>query len=94
VSPSSAKTLTADLTNISTQLTKLHGQGSAQFMSAINQVSSSVAQIEKAAAELSTNPTAAVQSLTTALTGLKGKVQPAVAQMNSACPQSGASSGA
>ena len=45
-------------------------------------------QIQKAAGELTTNPATALKLLTTALTGLKGKIQPMIAELNKACPKS------
>jgi hypothetical protein len=87
VSPSSAATLTADLKNIQTQLTALKGQGGGQFSAMTGELTASVNQIQKAAAELTTNPTTAIKQLTTALTGLKGKIQPTIKELNAACPK-------
>lgn len=87
VSPSSAGTLTTDLKNVQTQLAALKGQGGGQFSGMTGGLTASVNQIEKAAGELTTNPTAAVKQLTTALAGLKGKIQPAIKELNAACPK-------
>ena len=88
VSPSSAAALTADLKNAQTQLAALKGQGGGHFMAVTNDLTASVNQIQKAAAELATNPTAAINQLTTALTALKGKIPPAIKELNAACPKS------
>lgn len=89
VSPSSASTLTKDLTNVQKQLATLKTQGGGRFSSLTKDLSASVDQITKAAGELTTNPAAAVKDLTAALTGLKGKIHPAIAELNKACPKSG-----
>ena len=89
VSPSAASTLTKDLTNVQKQLATLKTEGGGRFSGLTKNLSASVDQITKAAGELTTNPAAAVKDLTTALTGLKGKIRPAIAELNKACPKSG-----
>jgi hypothetical protein len=88
LSPSSAGTLTADLKNIQTQLAALKGHGGRQFSGTTSELTASVNQIQKAAAELEANPTAAITQLTTALTALKGKTPPVIKELNAACPKS------
>ena len=87
VSPSSAATLTADLKNIQTQAAALKGQGGGRFSGVTAELTASVNQIQKAAGELATNPTAAIKQLTTALTELKGKIPPVIKELNAACPK-------
>jgi hypothetical protein len=88
VSPSSAGTLTADLKNIQTQLAALKGQGGGKFSGMTGELTASVNQIQRAAGELATSPTAAITQLTTALTALKGKIPPVIKELNAACPKS------
>ena len=88
MSPNSAGTLTADLKNIQTQLAALKGQGGGQFSGMTGELTASVNQIQKAAGELATSPTAAITQLTTALTALKGKIPPVIKELNAACPKS------
>ena len=88
VSPSSAATLTADLKNIQTQAAALKGQDGGHFSGMSGELTASVNQIQKAAGELATNPTAAIKQLTTALTELKGKIPPVIKDLNAACPKS------
>lgn len=88
VSPSSAATLTADLKNVQTQLAALKGQGGGQLSGVTGELTASLNQIQKAAGELGTNPTAAITQLTTALTALKGKIPPVIKELNAACPKS------
>ena len=88
VSPSSATTIAADLTNIEKQLAALKSQPGGAFSSQANQLSASLDQIKKAAANLSTHPIAGARQLTTALTALKSKAQPTVNEMNKLCPKS------
>jgi hypothetical protein len=88
MSPSSAGTLSADLKNIQTQLAALKGQGGGQFSGMTRELTASLNQIQKAAGELATNPTAAITQLTTALTALKGKIPPVIKELNAACPKS------
>jgi hypothetical protein len=89
VSPSSASTLTKDLTNVQKQLAALKTQGGGRFSGMTSDLGASVNQIAKAAGELTTNPAAAVKDLTTALTGLKGKIPAAIAELDKACPKPG-----
>jgi hypothetical protein len=88
VSPSAAGTLTADLKNVQTQVAALKGQGGGQFSGMTGELTASVNQIQKAAGELATNPTAGITQLTTALTALKGKIPPVIKELNAACPKS------
>jgi hypothetical protein len=88
VSPSSAGTLTADLTNIQTQLAALKGQGGGRFSGLTSDLTASLNQIQKAAGELATNPTAAITHLTTALGVLKAKIPAVIRELNAACPKS------
>ena len=88
VSPGSATTIAADLTNIEKQLAALKGQPSGAFSSQANELSAAVDQIKKAAANLSADPTAGARQLTGALTALKSKAQPAINEMNKLCPKS------
>jgi hypothetical protein len=90
VSPSSAGTLTADLKNIQTQAAALKSQSGGEFSGTTSELTAAVNQIQKAAAELTTNPASALQKLTAALAGLKGKIQPIIKQLNAACPKSAA----
>jgi hypothetical protein len=89
VSPSAASTLTKDLTNVQKQLAALKTQDGGRFSGLSGDLSASVNQITKAAGELTTNPAAAVKDLTAALTGLKGKIPPAIAELDKACPKPG-----
>jgi phage-related minor tail protein len=89
VSPSSAGTLTKDLTNVQKQLGALKTQGGGRFSGLSRNLNASVNQITNAAGELTTNPAAAVKDLTTALTRLKGKIKPAIAELDKACPKPG-----
>lgn len=86
VSPSSAATLTADLKNIQAQLTKLEGPSGGSFAPDASELQATVSQIEKAAAELSTNPTAAAKQLTSSINDLKDDSGTMVSKMNSVCP--------
>ena len=88
VSPSSAATLTADLKNIQTQAAALKGQDGGHFSGMSGELTASVNQIQKAAGELATNPTAAIKQLTIALAELKGKIPPVIKELNAACPKS------
>jgi hypothetical protein len=88
MSPSSAGTLSADLKNIQMQLAALKGQGGGHFSGMTGELTASLNQIQKAAGELATNPTAAITQLTTALTALKGKIPPVIKELNAACPKS------
>jgi uncharacterized protein (DUF3084 family) len=78
--------LTADLKNISTQLTALKGQAGGAFSGQAQELTTSVNQIKSAAKDLSTNPTGAIKQLTTSLTSLKSKAKPVIAEMKAACP--------
>lgn len=88
VSPSSAATLAADLKNIQTQLAALKGQGGGRFSAMTSELTASLNQIQKASAQLSTNPTAAIKELTTALGVMKAKIPPIIRELNAACPKS------
>lgn len=88
VSPSSATTIAADLTNIDKQLAALKGQPGGAFSSQANQLSASMDQIKKAAANLPAHSIAGARQLTGALTALKSKAQPAINEMNKLCPKS------
>jgi hypothetical protein len=88
VSPTSATTIAADLTNIQKQLAALKGQKNGAFSSQANQLSASMDQIRKAAAELPANPIAGAKKLTASLTALKSKAQPMINEMNKLCPKS------
>jgi hypothetical protein len=85
VSPSSASQLTSDLTNIETQLAALKGMSLGAFSTEANQLTAAVNKIKKDAAQLSTNPTAAVKSLTADLTTLKNNAGPMIAEMKAIC---------
>jgi len=87
VTAASAGKLTTDLTNIQTQLTALKAQTGGAFASQTSELTASIDQIKKAAAGLTTNPTTAVKSLTTAINDLKAKAKPMVAQINAVCPK-------
>lgn len=88
VSPTSATTIAADLTNIEKQLAALKGQPGGAFSSQAKELSASVDQIKKAAAELSAHPIAGARQLTGDITALKSKAQPAINEMNKLCPKS------
>jgi hypothetical protein len=83
VSPTSAKTLAADLTNIENHLAALKGQHTDSFSTA--ELTAQINKIKKDAAALSTSPTTAVKSLTTDLTTLKTKSGPMIVQMTKVC---------
>lgn len=87
VSPSSQGTLTTDVTNIQKQLAVLRSQASEKFSSLISELTAFVDQMQKAAAELTTNPTAAAQQASAALSRLKTKLPAAIAALNEACPK-------
>jgi hypothetical protein len=89
VSPSSASTLTTDLTNVQKQVAALKTQGGGRFSGLASELTASVNKISKAASELATNPATAVKDLTADLTALKGKIKPAIAELNKACPKPG-----
>ncbi|HUC57280.1 MAG TPA: hypothetical protein VMA95_07755 [Streptosporangiaceae bacterium] len=89
VSGSSAGQLTSDLTNIQKQLAALKGQDLGSFSGQATQLNSSLDQIKKSSAQLSTNPTGAAKSLSKELTGLKTKAGPVIAQSKTVCKGSG-----
>ena len=89
VSAGSAGQLTSDLTNIQKQLTALKGQDLGSFSGQATQLNSSLDQIKKSSAQLSTNPTGAAKSLSKELTGLKGSAGPVIAQTKTVCKTSG-----
>jgi hypothetical protein len=90
ISQSSTATLTADLTNIAKRAAALKSQGGGKYSGLSDQLSASVAQINKTNTELTKNPSAATeQKLVTQLTQLKGKAGPTIAKLNKACPKSG-----
>jgi uncharacterized phage infection (PIP) family protein YhgE len=86
VSPSSASQLTKDLANIEAQLAALHGMHLGSFSASANQLTAEVNKIKKDAAQLASNPTTAITSLTSDLKALKAKAGPMIAEMKSACP--------
>jgi hypothetical protein len=63
------------------------GQGGGAFAKQANGLSASVNQIQKAAGELATNPSAAITDLTTALSSLKDKSGAFISEMNAICPK-------
>jgi hypothetical protein len=88
ISESSTATLTADLENIAKQAAALKGQAGGKYSGLSDQLSTSVAQINKTNAQFTKNPTAANEAkLTTGLTELKGKAGPTIAELNKACPK-------
>ncbi len=87
IGPSSAGTLTRDLTNIESELKTLKGQAGGAFAGQANSLMASINQIKKASAMLGTNPVGAVKQLTTSLIGLKAKARPVLAEMQTLCPQ-------
>ena len=89
VSAQSAGELTSDLTNIQKQLTALKGEKLGSFSGQTTQLNSSLDQIKKSSAELSTNPTAAAKNLSKELTTLKTKAGPVIAQSKTVCKTSG-----
>jgi uncharacterized phage infection (PIP) family protein YhgE len=85
---SSAGQIRTNLTNISTQLSELKGQGGSAFSHRVHQLSSSLNEVKKAAGNVSTPPSAAqVSQILTALSSLKAQSRTAVAEMNAVCPK-------
>ena len=85
---SSAGQLRSNLSNVQTQLTELKGHGGAALSHQVNQLSSSLSDVKKAAANLGTPPSGAqVSNVVTALSGLKAQSRSAVAEMNTVCPK-------
>jgi len=89
MSASSASKIRADLTNIQAQLAALKGHaGSSALSTQLNQLSTSVDTVKKAANSLSTPPTTAqITAVVTALKQLKAQSRTALAAMNAACPK-------
>jgi len=85
ISPTSASQLTHDLANIEAQLAALHGMNLGSFSASANQLTAEVNKIKKDAAQLSSNPTAAITSLTTDLNTLKAKAGPMINEMKTVC---------
>ena len=84
--PGSAGQLRTNLSNISTQLSQLKSQGGGAFHQ-VNQLSNSLNEVNKAASNMSTPPSAAqINKIVTALSGLKTQSKAAVAEMKAACP--------
>jgi len=88
LSASSAGQIRTNLNNIQTELSQLKSQGGGAFSHQVNQLSTSVSEVKKAANNVSTPPSAAqVSKIVTALSGLQTQSKAAVAEMNTACPK-------
>jgi hypothetical protein len=84
---SSAATISADLRNIEAQLTAL--KGDPQFSHVATELKSSIDSVKKAAAGMSSTPSASqIQSIIRSLGHLKGRAASFEAQMKAACPKS------
>jgi hypothetical protein len=84
----SATQIRTNLSNIQTQLSALKGQGGGAFSHQVKQLSNSLDQVKKAAANLGSPPSGGqVTKVVTALSGLRHQSRAALAQMNAACPK-------
>ena|SRR5437773_4294344 len=84
---SSAGKIRTDLTSIQAQLAALKTQGGHALTSQVNQLSTSLGKVKKAAGNVSTPPTASqVTAIVTALSGLKTQSRAAASAMRTACP--------
>lgn len=87
LSANSAAKIRTDLTNVQTQLAALKSQGGSAFSGQVSSLSTSLNQVEKAAQGLSSNPSAAqIQSVITALSGLKANSKATISQLKAMCP--------
>jgi len=86
---SSADKIRADLASIQTHLAAIkHNGASSALSSQLNQLSTSVDNVRKAANGLSTPPTTGqISAIVAALTQLKSQSKTALAAMNAACPR-------
>jgi hypothetical protein len=88
LSASSAGQIRTNLNNIQSQLSQLKSQGGGAFSQQVNQLSTSLSEVKKAANNVSTPPSAAqVSKIVTALSGLQTQSNAAVAKMNTVCPK-------
>jgi ABC-type oligopeptide transport system substrate-binding subunit len=82
-----SKEIRTDLTNIQTQLTALAASGGGPVSAQVSTLSSSLNRVEKAAKNLSANPSASqIQSIITALSGLKSNSKTTATQLKALCP--------
>jgi len=80
-----SKQIRTDLTNIQTQLAALKSERGAAPSGQVSSLSTSL--VEKAAKNLSANPSASqVQAIITALSGLKSNAKATAAQLKAMCP--------
>lgn len=78
-----------NVANIETQLHALKGHTTGALSNQVNQLSTSVNEVKKAASNLSTPPTSSqATKVVTALSGLQAQSKSAVAEMKAACPKS------
>jgi hypothetical protein len=87
VGPSSQASLTADVTNVQKQTAVLKRQGGKKFSGVTSELTVFVDHMKKASSELATNPAAALQQATAAVSRLKGKLKPLIAKLDKACPK-------
>ncbi|HEX7993029.1 MAG TPA: hypothetical protein VF506_03855 [Streptosporangiaceae bacterium] len=89
LSVSSEGQIRTNVTNIETQLHALKGHTTGALSNQVNQLSTSVNEVKKAASNLSTPPTSSqATKVVTALSGLQTQSKSAVAEMKAACPKS------
>jgi|HubBroStandDraft_1064217.scaffolds.fasta_scaffold23904_4 hypothetical protein len=86
VSAGSASKLSTTLNDIQMELATLKGKTSGAFADQAKDLTSSIDQIQKTAAGMTTNPKTATKQLSTDLAALKTKSTPIIAEMNAACP--------
>jgi hypothetical protein len=86
---SSASKIRTDLTDIQTHLAELKSHGGSSALSTqVNQLSTSVDKVQKAADGMSTPPTTSqITAVVTSLTQLKAQSKTALAAMDAACPR-------
>lgn len=84
---SAATQIRKDLTNIQTQLTAIKASGSGNLTTQVGALSSALSQVQNAAKNLSSPPTASqVTAIVSALSGLKNNSKATLDAMKSACP--------
>lgn len=87
LSASAQTKIRKDLTNVQTQLAAIKSSGNGTLSSQASSLSSSLSQVEKAANNMSSPPTASqVKGVIRALGGLQINAQTAIPAMKKACP--------
>jgi len=82
-----SKQIRTDLTNIQTQLTALRAAGGGSVSGQVDTLSKSLSQVEKAAKNLSANPSASqITAVVTALSALKSNSAATATQLKAMCP--------